>query len=72
MNELFEQIRSALSAIRPELDIPDPVYRDFRPGDVRHSLADFSRAKKELGFEPTHGLAEGLALAMSWYAGVLK
>lgn len=71
LNELFEQIRKALSAIRPDLEIPDPIYRDFRAGDVRHSLADFSRAKEELGFEPTHGLAEGLALAMEWYANEL-
>lgn len=71
LNTLFEQIRSILSGLRPELEIHDPVYRDFRPGDVRHSLADFSRARDELGFEPTHDLGEGLALAMEWYVDSL-
>lgn len=67
LNELFEEVRKALSVIRPDLEIDDPVYGDFRPGDIRHSLADFSRAKDELGFTPSHGLEDGLALAMQWY-----
>ena len=71
LNALFGQIRSVLSGIRPGLEIRDPVYRDFRPGDVRHSLADYSRARDELGFEPTHDLGEGLAIAMEWYADSL-
>jgi UDP-N-acetylglucosamine 4-epimerase len=68
LNQLFSALRDELHHLRPELVIPDPVYRDFRPGDVRHSLADFSRARDELGFSPTHDLAGGLALAMAWYA----
>lgn len=69
LNQLFGALREELHRLRPGLVIPDPVYRDFRPGDVRHSLADYSRARAELGFEPTHDLAGGLALAMKWYAG---
>jgi UDP-N-acetylglucosamine 4-epimerase len=72
LNQLFEALRDELRRLRPGLVIPDPVYRDFRPGDVRHSLADFSRAREELGFEPTHDLAGGLALAMAWYAGTTE
>lgn len=72
LNELFAEIRTALNQICPDLKIPDPVYQDFRPGDVRHSLADFSRAREEIGFEPTHNLTEGLALAMQWYAEKLS
>lgn len=71
LNELFARLREALLAVRPGREIPEPQYRDFRPGDVRHSLADYSRARDELGYEPTHGLAEGLALAMDWYADTL-
>jgi UDP-N-acetylglucosamine 4-epimerase len=44
-----------------------PVYRDFRAGDVRHSLADIGRAGARLGYAPTHTLADGLAEAMPWY-----
>src|SRR5688572_7031050 len=44
-----------------------PVYRPFRPGDVRHSLADISQARKLLGYRPTHSLTSGLREALSWY-----
>ena len=42
-------------------------YRDFRAGDVRHSLADIDKARRLLGYVPTHRLADGIALAMPWY-----
>ena len=44
-----------------------PVYRDFRAGDVRHSLADISKAATLLGYAPTQRIGEGLELAMPWY-----
>jgi UDP-N-acetylglucosamine/UDP-N-acetylgalactosamine 4-epimerase len=44
-----------------------PVYQDFRAGDVRHSLADISKAQRLLGYAPTHRLAAGLELALDWY-----
>ncbi|MCB1087433.1 MAG: SDR family oxidoreductase [Verrucomicrobiae bacterium] len=72
LNELFQQIRQALQVVRPDLQIPDPVYRDFRAGDIRHSHADFSRSRDELGFQPTHDLAEGLSIAMDWYVANAK
>ena len=37
----------------------EPVYQPPRPGDIRHSLADISRAR-EFGYKPKHGLEEGL------------
>ena len=43
------------------------LVRDFRAGDVRHSLADISKARTRLGYEPTHRIGEGLAEAMDWY-----
>jgi UDP-N-acetylglucosamine 4-epimerase len=67
LNELFDLLQSALrtkGAARPK---QKPVYRDFRPGDVRHSLADISKARRLLGYAPTHGIQEGLELAMDWY-----
>jgi UDP-N-acetylglucosamine 4-epimerase len=44
-----------------------PLYRDFRAGDVRHSQADISKAQRLLGFVPTHRLVEGIAAGMPWY-----
>lgn len=68
LNELFNCLRENLRSLHPDIAIPDPVYRDFRAGDVRHSVADFSRAREELGFVPTHDLAAGIAAAIEWYA----
>ena len=44
-----------------------PVHIDPRPGDVRDSLADISKAKAILGYEPTVGLEEGLRRTVEWY-----
>ena len=44
-----------------------PVYTDPRPGDVKHSLADISLAKKLIGFKPTVSFKQGLQLSIDWY-----
>jgi UDP-N-acetylglucosamine 4-epimerase len=67
LNQLFEAIRSLLAPKFPHLADFKPVYRDFRAGDVRHSLADISKARTRLGYAPTHRIGEGLAEAMDWY-----
>lgn len=42
-------------------------YRDARPGDVRHSLADLSLASSLLGYTPQVGLEDGLRLTLDWW-----
>jgi len=67
LNELFEKLRILVIERKPDLNIPKPTYRDFRSGDVRHSLADISSARERLGYEPTHDIDQGLAEAIDWY-----
>ncbi len=67
LNELFHSLQSALRKKDPALPEQKPVYRHFRPGDVRHSLADIGKAQRLLGFVPTHSIQAGLELAMDWY-----
>ncbi|MBK1699840.1 SDR family oxidoreductase [Thiococcus pfennigii] len=67
LNALFAAIRDALAPRLPRLRDIQPRYRDFRPGDVRHSLADIDKARTRLGYAPSHRLGEGLAQAMDWY-----
>ena len=67
LNDLFEMLRSRLESGNPALRNFKPIYRDFRAGDVRHSHADISKAKKLLGYEPTHSIAEGIDEALAWY-----
>jgi nucleoside-diphosphate-sugar epimerase len=45
----------------------EPEYREMRAGDVRHSLADISRAQEYLEFSPKIGLREGLQLTIDWW-----
>ncbi len=66
LNELFDLLVELLQGMGVEYALP-AKHVDFRPGDVRHSLADISKAKDLLGYLPTHSLREGLIEALSWY-----
>ena len=66
LNELIALLRDNLAAHGVSADT-QPVYRDFRAGDVRHSLADISKIATRLGYAPTQRIGQGLALAMPWY-----
>jgi UDP-N-acetylglucosamine 4-epimerase len=44
-----------------------PVFGPERIGDVKHSLADISKAKKLLGYDPVVSVEEGLAKTFQWY-----
>jgi UDP-glucose 4-epimerase len=48
-----------------------PTYGPERAGDVKHSLADISRAREALGYEPVVGFKQGLAATTAWYREVL-
>jgi len=67
LNQLYEQLRQNLQLRYPHLVDAKPIYREFRGGDVRHSLADISKAGGLLGYQPTHRIGEGLKVAMGWY-----
>jgi UDP-N-acetylglucosamine 4-epimerase len=67
LNELFELERALLMEHFPRVRECRPRYREFREGDVRHSQADISKARKLLGYAPTHRVGEGLKEAMGWY-----
>lgn len=71
LNSLFSYLRDALQAhgVPPDLQ---PVYRDFRNGDVRHSRADISKVKTTLGYEPIYDIHQGLKQALPWYIGDQK
>jgi len=68
LTDLFALLRDGLAADRPELSSAQPVYADFRAGDVRHSLADIGKAREKLGYAPTHDVKSGIGEALAWYA----
>jgi UDP-N-acetylglucosamine 4-epimerase len=68
LTQLYWLIEERLRAARPELARLEPVYTPFREGDIRHSQADLSRIKGQLGYLPTHSVAEGLDILVPWFA----
>jgi UDP-N-acetylglucosamine/UDP-N-acetyl-alpha-D-glucosaminouronate 4-epimerase len=67
LNQLFQIIVSSLRRQDESLTDQKPIYQDFRPGDVRHSVADIGKARRLLGYMPARAIQEGLELAMDWY-----
>lgn len=68
LTDLFYLIRTEAAKFAPRCAGMEPHYRDFRPGDVRHSLADITKSRTMLGYVPTQNVRQGLALAGPWYA----
>ncbi len=66
LNDLFAALKSALAENGVVYE-KAPVYRDFRPGDVRHSQADIGKAAGKLGYVQEFRIREGIARAMPWY-----
>ncbi|HEX6909778.1 MAG TPA: SDR family oxidoreductase [Longimicrobium sp.] len=69
LNGLFSTLRELLARRNPALARVQARHGEFRVGDVRHSLADLTRARDGLGYRPTHRLAQGLARTLEWHQG---
>jgi UDP-N-acetylglucosamine 4-epimerase len=67
LNQLLAYLQENLAPRFAHLVDFKPVYRDFRSGDVRHSLADISKAQTLLGYTSTHRVDVGLTKALDWY-----
>ncbi len=63
LNQLFGYIKTL---VNPNTNL-EPVYREFRQGDVRHSLADISKAQELVGYNPEFDILTGLQKATEWY-----
>lgn len=62
LNELLAEVQDLTGSAHLKAE-----YREARVGDVRHSLADTTRARKMLGYEPKVGLREGLQRTIDWW-----
>jgi UDP-N-acetylglucosamine 4-epimerase len=65
--ELHELIARMLEQEQAVASVAKPNFAPFRAGDVRHSLADVSKARTHLGYSPTHDVKAGMAEAVRWY-----
>lgn len=71
LNDLYAFLAKALAGQGVQYD-KQPVYVDFRAGDVRHSQADISKAGNLLGYQPAFDILRGLETAMPWYVKFLR
>jgi len=62
LNQLLAELKDLIG--KPDVEVD---YREPRVGDVRHSLADTTRARELLDYEPTVGLREGLKRTIDWW-----
>jgi UDP-N-acetylglucosamine 4-epimerase len=67
LSGLFQMLREGLLAAHPHLQELKPAHRPIQPGDVRHSRADIGKARRLLGYAPTHRIKHGLDESLSWY-----
>ena len=72
LNNLVSLLKKYLSQFNPNIMDVNIIYGPSRKGDVPHSLASIEKAKKMLGYKPTHNLEEGLKEAVDWYWENLK
>jgi UDP-N-acetylglucosamine/UDP-N-acetylgalactosamine 4-epimerase len=67
LNQLYQKAQSLLAPHYPAVASAQATHREFRAGDVLHSQADISKARRLLGYDPLVVFEQGLALAMPWY-----
>ena len=67
LHELYAQLKTNLILLYPHVQDANPIHRDFRAGDVRHSLADISKASFHLNYVPTDRIGNGMKETMQWY-----
>lgn len=67
LNQLITLLKELLTTYDPEIQNIDVKYGPDRLGDIPHSLASVDKAKRLLGYCPSHTLKDGLKEAVKWY-----
>ena len=71
LNKLYQMIEEGLIQKTQGLQKKEPIYKDYRAGDVRHSQADISKAQTLLDYQPKYKISQGIDETMEWYVGNL-
>ncbi|WP_312697179.1 SDR family oxidoreductase [Sphingobacterium mizutaii] len=72
LNQLVGYLKEFLTEYDSEIAKVEVVHGPNRQGDIPHSLASVDKAKKLLGYEPSHVIKDGLKEATKWYWDNLK
>lgn len=66
LNQLFFHLKESLTAFGIHYQ-KSPIYQDFRPGDVKHTQGEISKAMHYLGYRPQFNIIAGIEKTMSWF-----
>mgnify|MGYP000533671020 CR=1 FL=1 len=72
LNQLVEAITNSLKDLNSDPIVSKMTYGPDRAGDVKHSLADISKANKQIGYKPLYSFAEGIKQTVVWYKEKMK
>jgi UDP-N-acetylglucosamine 4-epimerase len=72
LSKLYQTIEERLIQRVEGLEKKEPIYRDFRAGDVRHSQANIDKAQTLLDYQPKYMISEGMDEALDWYVENLQ
>lgn len=67
LNDLYTLIAEGVARLRSRSEAARPSYLAFRAGDIRHSSGSIDKARRLLGYAPSHDVGEGLDEALPWY-----
>tara|TARA_B100001287_G_scaffold130812_1_gene110198 strand:- start:583 stop:1566 length:984 start_codon:yes stop_codon:yes gene_type:complete len=67
LRELVEELKKLLSPFDSKINDVAIHFGPERIGDIKHSLASIEKAKKLLGYDPSHNVKKGLSAAIKWY-----
>lgn len=70
--DIYYQLADALGVRNEKGVLPDPLFGPGRAGDIRHSNADISKARKNLGYNPEWSFERGIKAAIGWYRENLR
>ena len=72
LNKLYKMIEDRIIERTKGLKKKEPIYRNYREGDIRHSQANIDKAKKLLEYDPRYMISEGMDEAIDWYISSLS
>lgn len=70
LNDLVRAIKKGLKALNINHSSSNIIHGPERAGDVKHSLADITKANKLIGYKPKFSFAEGIKMTIDWYCNV--
>ena len=71
LNQLYLSIKKIVKGFGYNYNLK-PIYKDFRKGDIRHSRASISKAKKLLLYRPYYNFFDGLKRTIEWHKGIFS